>query len=159
MQTKLTRLIFACSGLVLTLSWLGCRQGPESSDIQEGISVEAISATRVEIAVTPINDKPLSLYIGNKKHASGLVKKNKTTLATLELSDQIQLEDGTLGHGIVFSRGGSKHFMPIVPDGVIPYGKVVIRELDAIVEAADNIVVADLEAENGTKLPISLKLE
>jgi hypothetical protein len=159
MQTKVAKLILACAALVLALSFLGCRQEAETSSAKHDISIGETSDSRVEVSITPVNDKSLSLYIGNTNWASGLVKENKTTLAVLELSDQIALEDGTLGYGIVFTRDGSKHFLAIVPDGVVPYGKVVIREKDAIVEASDNIVVADLEAENGTKLPISLKLE
>jgi hypothetical protein len=159
MQTKVAKLILACAALVLALSFLGCRQEPETSNTQNEFTIGETSDSRVEVSITPVNDKALSLYIGNTTWASGLVKENKTTLAVLELSDQIKLEGGALGYGIVFARDGSKQFLPIVPDGVIPYGKVVIREVDAIVQIADKLIVADLEAANGTKHLISLKLE
>jgi hypothetical protein len=159
MQKKVTKLILACAALVLALSFLGCRQEAETSNTQNDFNIGETSDSRVEVSITPVNDKTLSLYIGNTKWASGLIKENKTTLAVLELSDQIKLEDGTLGYGIVFARDGSKQFLAIVPDGVIPYGKVVIREVDAIAQTADKLIVADLEAANGTKHPISLKLE
>jgi len=157
MQTNVTKLIFACG--VLALSLLGCKQGTETSNTQNGISIGETSDSRVEVSITPANDMSLSLYIGSKKWGSGLVKEKKTTLAVLEVSNQIKLEDGTLGYGIVFTRNYSKQFLAIVPDGVIPYGKVVIREKDAIVETSDELIVAALEAEDGTTLPVSLKLE
>ena len=159
MQTKVRKLILAGAALVLALFFLGCRQEAETSNTQNEISIGEASDSRVEVSITPVNDKSLSLYIGNKHWASGLVKKTKTTLAVLELSDQIKLEDGTLGYGMVFAWDGSKQFLAIVPDGVIPYGKVVIKEVDTIVQTADKLIVADLEAANGTTHPISLKLE
>jgi len=87
------------------------------------------------------------------------VGEGEKAVATLEASDQIRMEGGGVGPGIVFSRKLSKQFLAVTKSGQIPYGQVKIRGTNALARTPGAIVVADIEAPDGSRTPISLKLE
>ena len=158
-----------CSFVLLILCLGGCGPSDEDEDTagsgstQQALTVLHIADKKVDIEVLTESATRLSLYVGDKKWGSGPVRNDKKALATLEVSDQVRLEDGSVGHGIVFTRsiGGvsSKQFLAITEDGQLPYGQVKIRDAAAVVETADIVTMADIEIPDGSSVPISLRLE
>ena len=126
---------------------------------REAFTVKGISDVKIDVAIHAESTKTLALYIAERNWASGPVGEGENAVATLEVSNQIRLEGGGLGHGMIFGRRASKQFLAITKDGQIPYGKVKIRETGAISRTPDAIIVADIEAMDGSRTPISLKLE
>ena len=159
-----------CWFLVLILCLGGCGSAVEdttagSGGTKQGLTLVGFSDKKVDVEVFTQSSKTLSLYVGEKMYASGPVEGGKNELVWLEVSNQIQLEDGALGHGMIFTRdirngrGSRKHLLAITENGPLPYGKASIRKTEAIVEAADSLTIADIERPDGSKVPISLKLE
>jgi hypothetical protein len=68
-----------------------------------------------------------------------------------------------MGHGIIWTKdrgtGASKQYLAITEDGNLPYGKVVIRDANGIDESSDSLTCADIETVEGTRVPISLRLQ
>ncbi len=102
----------------------------------------------------------LRLFFGNDNlggwsagHAGGI-----TNPATVEASDQLKLEDGSLGRGLVFRTRSAVANIAITPDGPAPYGAVVFRPTAAIVNENDTFTFADLRQTNGTLIPVSIRV-
>lgn len=157
-----------CSFVLLILCLSAC--GPTSEDTttgsggtQRSLTVLHVAEKKVDVEILTEGTKILSLYVGDKKWGSGPVGNNKKVLATLEVSDQIRLEGGLVGHGIVFTKsfGGvsGKQFLALSEDGQLPYGEVKIRDAVAVVQTADIVTLADIKTPDGSLVPISLRFE
>lgn len=157
-----------CSFLLPIFCFGGC--GPSVKDTADGsgatqqaLTVVHVADKKVEVEILTEGTKRLSLYVGDKKWGSGPVADDKKALATLEASDQMRLEHGSVGHGIILKRsvGGvsSKQFLAITEDGQLPYGKVKIRDAEAIAKTVHVVTLADIERPDGSRVPISLRLE
>ena len=122
-----------------------------------------IADRKVVLEILAEDTKTLSLYVGEKRWGSSPVGNGKKALATLEVSNQIQMEDGSMGHGMICTKstGGvsSKQFLAVTENGDLPYGEVTIRDADAIIETLDSVTCADIERPDGSRVPISLRLE
>jgi hypothetical protein len=162
-----------CFFLLMAVSVIGCGPAGHDSPVKLGgtqpaFDVSLVTDNKVNLQVLAESSKTVALYIGEKKWGSSPVAVGKNGLTTsyvsLETSDQLQLETGGVGHGIIFSRGGKdgkisvKQFLAITEGGAIPYGMAKIRKAEGIVEAVDSITLADIERVDGSKVPISVKL-
>ena len=164
MSKKEVGIEWTCCLLLLGFCLIGCRPSTQNTAAAPGntrpaFAVKDISDVGIDVEIRSESTETLSLYIADRNWASGPIGEGQNTWATLEVSDQIRLEGGALGHGMIFSRRGVKQFVAITKDGQIPYGKVKIRETGAIVRTPDAIIVADIEATDGSRTPISLKLQ
>ncbi len=135
--------------------------GPNSR--QQAIVVKQVAGKDVVFEILAEDTKTLSLYVGEKKWSSSPVENGEKVLVTLEVSDQIQLEDGSKGHGMIYTRSTSgvsaKTFVAVTENGPLPYGEVTVREVDAIIETSDEVTCADIVRRDGSRIPISLRLE
>ncbi|MBT3381479.1 MAG: RNA polymerase sigma factor [Lentisphaerae bacterium] len=121
------------------------------------------AARKIDVAV-PIGDAArVSLYVGDKRWAGGPAGNDDKALVSLEVSDRIRLEDGSMGYGMVFTRrtavGAVKQSLVIAEDGPLPYGQVRIRAAETVVKTADIVPLADIETPDGRRVPVSLRLE
>ncbi len=147
---------------------ISCLSGCGSSETPQALTVLQVTDKKVDVKVHPEEGQWLSLYIGDKKWGSSGPFRNdianeQTTLATLEVSDQIEMEDGSLGRGMIFTKstGGAsaKKFLAVTEGGPLPYGQVKIRDATTIVQTADTVTLADIETPNSDLVPISIRLE
>lgn len=140
---------------------------------------KVINATETKIYVEFSDDNKnktqnhLSLYIGEKKWGSRPYESVEKLLVTLETSDQMNLEGGETGSGIVFttvssSKGksektvlvasGTQNFA-IVKNGLIPFGQAKTRDAASVVQTANSLILADIKTPNGELIPISFRIE
>ena len=163
MRHKIKNVTVACCIIGITLTLVGCRQNSSTSAGETDMSIGDRSDSSIEVSIIPSDESSLSLYFGDKKWGSGLVKAGEKTVATVEASDQIELENGGKGEGIVFTtaRGGitGKQYLHLASDGELPSGDLIVRKEDNIVQTADKVVVADLRLSDGASVPVSLALE
>ncbi|MFK7779516.1 MAG: hypothetical protein QM501_15545 [Gimesia sp.] len=140
---------------------------------------KVLTATETKIYVELSDEKKnktknyLSLYIGEKKWGSRPYDSVEKLLVTLETSDQMNLEGGETGSGIVFTTINSSKGEPekpfsvasgtqnlaIVKNGLIPYGQAKIRDVASVVQTADSLILADIETPDGALIPITFRLE
>ena len=151
-----------CSFVLVILCLSGC--GPNTtggSGAQRSLTVLHVADKKVDVEILTKGTKRLSIYVGDKKWGSGPVWTDKKTLATLEVSDQISLEGGSMGHGMIFTTGSGvvSQFLALTEDGALPYGKVKIRDAMAVLQSGDTVTLADIETPDGSLVPISFRLE
>ena len=155
-----------CSFVLLMLCLSGC--GRDTTDgsggARQALTVVSVTDEKVDVEVLTDGAKMVSLYIGDKKWgSSGPAGVGKKALASLEVSDQIRMEDGSVGYGMVVTTGGgggsSKQFLAMGEDGPAPHGKVKIRAAAAVVQSADVVTVADIETPDGSLVPVSFRIE
>ena len=146
----------------------GCNRSAQDTAVgpnrrQQVIAVTHVADKEVVFEILAEDMKTLSLYLGEKKWSSSPVGNGKEVLATLEVSNQIQLEDGSMGHGMIYTKStrgvSNKTFLAVTENGNLPYGEVTIRADDAIIETTDNVTCADIVKQDGSRIPISLRLE
>jgi hypothetical protein len=130
---------------------------------QQALTVVHVTDQQVEVEVVSDGNKRLSLYIGDNPWGSGPLAEGKKSLSKLEASDQIGLDDGSVGHGIIWTRivdgVSSKQFLAITEEGRLPYGEVRIRNAEAIGKTTHVLTIADIEKPDGRRVPIFLRLE
>jgi len=78
--------------------------------------------------------------------------------ATLEASDQIKLDDGSMGHGLIFQAWSVRHYIAITPDGPVPFGEMVFRENTNVTEKDGTFTFADIRQADGTLIPVSIRV-
>ena len=162
-QTNAIRAV--SSFLLFTTLLVGCNRAPiaisDANHLQEGIVVSQKTGQRVVIETN--SAKATSLYIGDNKWGSSRIRNGEKALVTLELSDQIRLEDWSLGHGMIFAKGTgdsiNKQFLAITKQGGLPYGRATMRDIDAFVKTHNSVTCADIKQADGSLIPISLRLE
>jgi hypothetical protein len=77
--------------------------------------------------------------------------------ATVEASDQIKLEDGSMGHGLIFQVRGTRHNIATTPEDPVP-GEVVFRPNSMITQMDGTFTFADIRQTNGTLIPVSIRV-
>jgi len=101
----------------------------------------------------------LHLFIGSDVLGWSARQTGSTSVtATVEASGQIKLEDGSMGHGLVFQAWGVRHSIAITPDGPVPFGELVFRENANITEKDGTFTFADIRQADGTLVPISVRV-
>jgi hypothetical protein len=157
-----------CFVLLVVACLSGCKRTDRNSaakpnNTQKAMTVTHISDNRVVLEILTEEKTMLSLYVDTTKWGSGPVGNGKKTLATLEVSNQIKLEDGSMGHGMIYTRStegvSGKQFLAITKNGDLPYGKVTIRNADNINETPESVTCADIVKSDGSQVPISFRLE
>ena len=81
-----------------------------------------------------------------------------TGRATVEASDRLQMEDGSLGRGFIFQTRGARHYVAITPDGPVPFGELVFRPDAESTQEAGIFTFADIHQTDGTRVPISVRV-
>ena len=76
----------------------------------------------------------LHLFIGSD--ALGCSAQQTGSTSVTATVDQIKMEDGSMGHGLVFQAWGVSHYIAITPEGPVPYGEVVFRTNPMITQKA-----------------------
>jgi hypothetical protein len=158
-----------CSVLLVVVYITGCKSdaGPDRTGLdvkQQPISVTQMSDRRVVLEILTDDMKMLSLYVGEKKWGSSPVGNGKKAIATLEASNQIKMDDGSMGYGIIYTNsvGGvsvTQYLAVTRNEGDLPYGEVTFRHAEAIVKTLDSVICGDIVRPEGKNVPISLKLE
>ena len=98
----------------------------------------------------------LHLSIGNDALGWSSQHTGSTSVtATVEASSQIKMADGSIGRGLVFQAWGSRHYIPITPEGPVPYGEVVFRPNSRANESG-SFTFADIRQANGTLIPVAI---
>ena len=144
--------------LVLAIWLAGCAGHTQGTQARTALDVTRMADNKIGVAILTESTRTLSLYVGEKRWGSGPVEAGEDTLATLEVSDRLQLDDGSFGHGMIFTRsngrGFARQFLAVTEDGLLPYGKVRLRNADAVVRAADSVIIADIEEPDGTSVSV-----
>lgn len=157
-----------CSVLLVVVCVTGCNRSAQDTAVgpnsrQQAIAVTHIADKEVVFEILVEDTKTFSFYVGEKKWSSSPVGNGKKVLVTLEVSNQIQLQDGSMGHGMIYTKstGGvsNKTYLAVTENGSLPYGEVTVRDVDAIIETTDNVTCADIVKQDGSRIPISLRLE
>jgi hypothetical protein len=76
--------------------------------------------------------------------------------ATVEGSNEIRLEDGSLGRGFIFRAGGSTTYVAITPGGPVPWGEFVMRDNRNVTGIGATATFADIRKADGTLVPVSV---
>ncbi len=101
----------------------------------------------------------LHLFIGRDTLGWSARQAGSTSLtATLEASDQIKLDDGSMWHGLIFQAWSVRHYIAITPDGPVPFGEVVFRENTNVTENEGTFTFADIRQADGTLIPVSIRV-
>ncbi len=83
----------------------------------------------------------------------------KVMQITMEASDQVMLDDGGKGKGFILTMGPNNVFhVPIVKNGQVPFGELVIRPSNAILNQNGVWSFADIRLPDGKLVPISVKV-
>lgn len=78
--------------------------------------------------------------------------------ATVRASSQIRLEDGSPGKGLVYEADRGTAYVAITPDGPVPFGELVFRGNDQIVENNGVHTFADIHWGDGALAPVSIRI-
>ena len=101
----------------------------------------------------------LQLIIGSDALSWSAQRTGSTsTTATVEAADQIKVDNGSTGHGLVFQAWSVRHNIAITPDGPLPYGEVVFRTNSMITQKDGTFTFADIRQANGTLVPVSIRV-
>jgi predicted Ser/Thr protein kinase len=102
-------------------------------------------------------DHELFLFVGDT-YPGWAVGRGATDTgeATVEASDRIRMDDGSLGRGFIFRAAGTTAYVAITPDGPVPFGELVFREDAAITAKDGTFAFADIQQADGTRVPISV---
>ena len=162
--------------LLLSFSIYGSHSDDSRTDTAQVIRLLSASNTRIEFVITHSQINAVSLYIGEQKYStygdpsySPAVRHNRIRmLISLEATDNMKLEGGETGHGLIFTTttindktggatSGTKN-LAISETGPLPYGRVKLRQPADIVQSPDSLGLADLETPAGSLVPISIRL-
>lgn len=164
--------------LLLLLCFNSCSSHSDDSQAETAqvIQLRSASDTKIEFEITHSQINALSLYIGEKKSSTSGNENSSPAdrrddhrlLVSLEVTDDLKLEGGETGHGIIFTTTSKNDktgmsvagtaYKAITETGPIPYGRVKLRTRDNIVQTPDSIGLADLETADGSLIPISIRL-
>lgn len=162
--------------LLLSFSIYGSHSDDSQADTAQVIRLLSASDTRIEFEITHSQINAVSLYIGEQKSGtygdpsySPAVRHNRIRmLISLEATDNMKLEGGETGHGLIFTTttindktGGSASctaYKAITETGPLPYGRVKLRQPADIVQTPDSLGLADLETPAGSLIPVSIRL-
>jgi tRNA A-37 threonylcarbamoyl transferase component Bud32 len=80
------------------------------------------------------------------------------TRATVEASNQIRLDDGSLGKGFVFKGGNGTVYVAMTPEGPVPFGELIFRDNNRISHTDGIHTFADIHQTDGKPIPVSIRV-
>jgi len=101
-------------------------------------------------------DHELFLFVGSGYPGWSAGQGPGPARATVEASDQVRLDDGSMGRGFVFVAGGVRTAVAITEGGPVPFGDLVFRPEGAITGQAGTFTFADLRQADGPLVPLSV---
>ena len=182
LHRKWRRCVFAVMVLSITVSllWLIFWLGPEEKEIvpfmpppktavvaavlagaasPNGVSEVRCDRRKAYVQAELDDLHELHLFIGSDALGWSAQQTGSTSVtATVEAADQIKLDDGSTGHGLIFQAWSVRHNIAITPDGPVPYGEVVFRTNSMITQKNGTFTFADIHQTNGTLVPVSIRV-
>ena len=181
--SKVAAMVFAVMVLTITVSllwliWSG-PFGPEEKELvpfmppktavdaavlagtasSNGVSEVRCDGRKAYIQAELDDLHELQLIIGSDALSWSAQRTGSTSMtATVEAADQIKMDDGSTGHGLVFQAWSVRHNIAITPDGPVPYGEVVFRTNSMITQKDGTFTFADIRQANGTLVPVSIRV-
>jgi serine/threonine protein kinase len=130
--------------------------GPSIKNAISGVHCDSGKAT-IEYEIDDAHE--LFLFVGAGSRGWSVWYTGTTSaIATVEASDQIKMEDGSLGRGFIFQVKGTRHYIAITPDGPVPFGELVFREDANVTENEGTFTFADIRQSDGTLIPVSIRV-
>ena len=101
----------------------------------------------------------LWLFIGGESLGWSMSNAKPGAIETsVRASDQIKLDDGSLGKGLIFEGKYGVANVAITPGGPVPFGELVIRDNSRITQSNGVYTFADVHQEDGTLVPVSIRV-
>jgi serine/threonine protein kinase len=124
-----------------------------------GISSVRTDAKKATIDVQLALGQGLLLTIGDDSLKWTMpAPRTGVTRATVEASNQIRLDDGSLGKGFVFKGGNGTVYVAMTPEGPVPFGELIFRDNNRISHTDGIHTFADIHQTDGKPIPVSIRV-
>ena len=124
-------------------------------------TISKVVPDRQKATITAQLDKgqELLVFIGEESLGwSSSQAKAAAITATVEASNEIKLDDGSLGKGFIFRTSAGTTYVAITPGGPVPFGDLEFRA-GSKVDTKDGIYTfADIRKKDGTLVPVSIRV-